>query len=96
MASRSLPAWAGAATRETPAPGVQQAVHHAHWPRRVPHRITPPATSLWFNLEVSARRYPRKAATVFFDQVLTYAQLQAARSGWRPGCTNMGCAPVTG
>ena len=59
------------------APHKQGAPHHAHWPRRVPHRITPPATSLWFNLEVSARRYPDKAATVFFDRVQTYAQLQA-------------------
>jgi fatty-acyl-CoA synthase len=50
--------------------------HHAHWPKRLPHAIHPPQTSLWFNLEVSARRYPDKPATVFFDQVLSYAELQ--------------------
>ncbi|NBT55617.1 MAG: long-chain fatty acid--CoA ligase [Betaproteobacteria bacterium] len=49
--------------------------HHRFWPRRVPHAITPPATSLWDNLETSARRYPDKAALVFFGRVLSYAQL---------------------
>jgi fatty-acyl-CoA synthase len=49
--------------------------HHAFWPRRLPHAITPPATSLWDNLETSARRYPDKPALVFFGRVLTYAQL---------------------
>ncbi|WP_137919361.1 long-chain fatty acid--CoA ligase [Hydrogenophaga sp. 2FB] len=53
---------------------------HAHfrfWPARLPRRITPPATSLWRNLEVSALRYPDKPALVFFDQVLTYRELLA-------------------
>ncbi len=49
--------------------------HHKFWPKRLPHRITPPATSLWFNLEVSARRYPDKPATVFFDRITTYPEL---------------------
>lgn len=55
-----------------------QALHHAVWPRRLPHAITVPRTSLWFNLEANAIRYPDKPATVFFDQVLTYAQLRDA------------------
>jgi fatty-acyl-CoA synthase len=41
----------------------------------VPHAITPPATSLWDNLETSARRYPDKAALVFFGRALSYAEL---------------------
>ena len=49
--------------------------HHRFWPRRLPHAITPPATSLWDNLETSARRYPDKAALVFFGRALSYAQL---------------------
>jgi len=49
--------------------------HHRFWPKRLPHRITPPATSLWDNLVVSARRYPDKPALVFFDQVTTYREL---------------------
>jgi fatty-acyl-CoA synthase len=49
--------------------------HYQFWPKRLPHSITPPATSLWDNLETSARRYPDKAAVVFFGRVLTYADL---------------------
>jgi fatty-acyl-CoA synthase len=49
--------------------------HHSVWPKRLPHAILAPATSLWDNLETSARRYPDKAALVFFGQVLTYAEV---------------------
>ena len=49
--------------------------HFAFWPKRLPRSITPPATSLWHNLAVSALRYPDKPAIVFFDRVLTYRQL---------------------
>ena len=49
--------------------------HYTFWPKRLPHSITPPATSLWDNLETSARRYPDKAALVFFGTVLTYSEL---------------------
>ena len=54
-------------------PGVR--AHHRFWPKRLPHAITPPATSLWDNLETSARRYPDKAALVFFGRTLSYGQL---------------------
>ena len=49
--------------------------HYKFWPRRLPRTLTPPATSLWENLAVSARRYPGKAAVVFFGQALSYADL---------------------
>jgi fatty-acyl-CoA synthase len=52
-----------------------QRPHHKVWPKRLPHSITPPATSLWDNLEISARRYPGKAGIVFFGRVFTYAEL---------------------
>ncbi|PKO69212.1 MAG: long-chain fatty acid--CoA ligase [Betaproteobacteria bacterium HGW-Betaproteobacteria-16] len=59
-----------------PAPAREpERPHHRFWPTRLPHRLTPPATSLWFNLLVSAQRYPDKVALVFFDQVLTYREL---------------------
>ena len=45
------------------------------WPKRLPHSISPPATSLWHNLAVSALRFPEKAALVFFDRALTYRQV---------------------
>ena len=47
--------------------------HHKFWPRRLPRAITVPATSLWDNLETSARRYPDKAALVFLGRVTSYA-----------------------
>ena len=50
--------------------------HHKFWPVRLPHAITPPATSLWQNLAVSAMRYPDKAAIVFFGRVMSWAQLK--------------------
>ncbi len=49
--------------------------HHQFWPRRLPHAITLPATSLWDNLATNARRYPDKAALVFFGGTTTYRQL---------------------
>ena len=49
--------------------------HYKFWPKRLPHRITPPATSLWHNLAVSALRFPDKPALVFFDEVTTYKSL---------------------
>ncbi|MCU0762766.1 MAG: long-chain fatty acid--CoA ligase [Hydrogenophaga sp.] len=58
---------------QLPAPAAERP-HHRFWPNRLPHRISPPATSLWFNLEVSARRYPDKPALVFFDRVCTYRE----------------------
>lgn len=50
-------------------------LHLQVWPKRLPRSITPPATSLWHNLAVSALRFPDKPALVFFDQVFTYAQV---------------------
>ena len=49
--------------------------HFRFWPRRVPHSITPPATSLWHNLAISALRYPDKTALAFFGSVTTYREL---------------------
>jgi fatty-acyl-CoA synthase len=59
--------------------------HAAAWPRRLPHQLVVPETTLWFNLEVSARRYPHKPAYLFLGRSLTFLQLleQAeALAGW--------------
>jgi fatty-acyl-CoA synthase len=59
--------------------------HLAHWPRRLPLELAIPETSLWFNLEVSAARYPRKDACVFFGRGLSYQALKQqaeAVAGW--------------
>ena len=50
--------------------------HLAHWPRLLPQHLTLPATHLYRNLEVSAMRYPDKAALVFYDSAISYARLQ--------------------
>lgn len=52
--------------------------HHRFWPRRLPHAIVPPQTSLWDNLAISARRYPDKAALVFFGRTVSYRALEMA------------------
>ncbi|MBL8352628.1 MAG: long-chain fatty acid--CoA ligase [Burkholderiaceae bacterium] len=59
--------------------------HHAIWPKRLPRQLVLPETSLWFNLEVSARRYPHKTAYLFLGRALSFADLQAeaeALAGW--------------
>lgn len=59
--------------------------HHKIWPKRLPRELVIPDTTLFFNLEVAARRYPNKPAYLFFGRALTYAQLKAqaeAVAGW--------------
>ncbi len=41
----------------------------------LPRHLVAPRTSLWFNLEVSARRYPDKAAVVYLDEALSFSAL---------------------
>ena len=55
------------------------------WPARLPRSLVLPETTLWFNLEVSARRYPDKAAYVFFGRTLSFGELHRqaqALAGW--------------
>ena len=49
--------------------------HFAHWPPGLPRDLPIPETSLWFNLEVSATRYPGKSAIVFYGRELSYRDL---------------------
>jgi fatty-acyl-CoA synthase len=50
--------------------------HFAHWPPGVPKSLSIPRTSLYYNLEVSARRYPDKAAIVYYGTVIPYAAME--------------------
>jgi fatty-acyl-CoA synthase len=50
--------------------------HFAFWPKRLPHSITVPATSLWHNVATAAARYPDRPAMVFFDRVTPYRELE--------------------
>ena len=66
------------------APNAQRP-HHAIWPSRLPRELVLPQTTLWFNLEVSAARYPDKAAYSFFGKSITYTELKRqaeALAGW--------------
>jgi fatty-acyl-CoA synthase len=50
--------------------------HFKFWPKRLPKSLTVPANSLWDNLATNARRYPTKAAVVFFGRALSYAEVE--------------------
>jgi fatty-acyl-CoA synthase len=50
--------------------------HFPHWPPGVPQTLSVPRTSLCYNLEVSARRYPDKAAILYYGSALSYAALE--------------------
>ena len=50
--------------------------HYSFWPKRLPHQLTAPQTSLWMNLKISALRYPQKEAMVFMGSTWSYSQLQ--------------------
>ncbi len=59
--------------------------HLKIWPKRLPHQVVAPETSLWFNLEVTATRYPDKPAYLFFGRAFGYRQLRTdaeAVAGW--------------
>jgi fatty-acyl-CoA synthase len=59
--------------------------HFAHWPPGLPKSLSVPRTSLHYNLEVSARRYPGKAAIAYYGSTLGYAELAreaSALAGW--------------
>jgi fatty-acyl-CoA synthase len=49
--------------------------HFAFWPKRVPHSLTIPETTLCYNLDVSSTRYPHKTAIVYYGREIAYRQL---------------------
>ena len=49
--------------------------HFEFWPARVPRTLPLPETSVFHNLEVSARRYPEKAAIVYYGTEIPYRRL---------------------
>ncbi len=70
--------------------------HHSGLAARVCRAaITPPATSLWHNLAISALRYPDKPAAVFFGSITTYAQLQQQAERLAACLHGWACAPAT-
>jgi len=51
-------------------------MNFSFWPPGLPHDLTVPQTSLYFNLEVATARYPDRAAIIYYDSVITYAELK--------------------
>ena len=47
------------------------------YPRRLPYHLDVPETSLWYNLEVSATRFPNRAALTFGGGSTTYREFRA-------------------
>ena len=39
------------------------------------HHLDAPATNVFYNLEVSARRYPEKPSLVFYDTPITFTEV---------------------
>jgi fatty-acyl-CoA synthase len=51
--------------------------HFKFWPAHSARSLAAPATNLFYNCEVSARRYPDKPFLVFYDTEVTFAELFA-------------------
>jgi fatty-acyl-CoA synthase len=49
--------------------------HFKFWPPHAMHNLVAPATNVFYNAEVSARRYPDKPFLVFYDTAVTFADL---------------------
>jgi fatty-acyl-CoA synthase len=48
-----------------------------HWPPGIPRHLVLPETSLCYNLEVAATRYPQRTATCYYGAELSYRELKA-------------------
>lgn len=59
--------------------------HYPHWPPFVPKSLAVPRTNVFYNLEVSARRYPDKTAIDYYGGKLSYERFYGqaeAIAGW--------------
>jgi fatty-acyl-CoA synthase len=59
--------------------------HFAFWPKGHPRSMSVPATSVFYNAEVSAARYPDKPYLIFYDTPVSFAEFrdEAERlAGW--------------
>ena len=71
--------------KSEPLPPAAARPHHKIWPKRLPRNLAVPETTLWFNLEVTATRFPSKPAYLFFGRPLSFAELRTqaeAVAGW--------------
>jgi fatty-acyl-CoA synthase len=49
--------------------------HFKFWPDQAMHHLDSPATNVFYNAEVSARRYPHKPCLVYYDTSITFAEV---------------------
>ena len=50
--------------------------HLAYWPKNVPRHLVTPETNVFYNLEVSAHRYPKKPYLIYYDTSITFPELE--------------------
>ncbi len=74
MFNQSAPSWQSA---PNPVPLGMNTDHYPHWPAGLPYTLSPPKTSVYTNLAISALRYPDKTALEFYGRTLSYRQLQS-------------------
>jgi fatty-acyl-CoA synthase len=51
-------------------------INASHWPPGLPLHLELPQTSLYYNLEVSAARYPQRTAFFYYGGEVTYARVR--------------------
>jgi fatty-acyl-CoA synthase len=49
-------------------------VHFKFWPSQAMHNLIAPATNMFYNAEVSARRFPHKPFLVYYDTKVSFAE----------------------
>lgn len=54
---------------------MQQTQHFDYWPPLLTKTITIPETTLYENLQISAKRYPEQIAIEYYGRAMTYRQL---------------------
>jgi hypothetical protein len=48
--------------------------HFKFWPSQAMHNLIAPATNMFYNAEVSARRFPNKPFLVYYDTKVTFKE----------------------
>lgn len=66
--------------------------HFDFWPKRMPRSLTLPKTSVFYNLEVSARRYPEESAIIFYGSEIPYRRLLDEATRMAGFLSNLGVA----
>lgn len=56
---------------------MQNTRHYAFWPKRVPKSLTVPETTLYENLEMTARKFPMKTAFHYYGKSYSYSKFKA-------------------